>query len=72
MVQGSTVKQPRTFEFLLLSLHIETVGGLATPLVLRGTPLPATRAEGFATAANNQESTMSFEICSGRHHFAQK
>ena len=31
-------------------------GGLATPLILRGTPLPATRSEEFATASDKQES----------------
>jgi hypothetical protein len=29
----------RTFEYLPLSIRIETAGGVATPVVLRGTPL---------------------------------
>jgi hypothetical protein len=30
----------RRFRFLPLTVRLETVGGVATPLVLRGTPLP--------------------------------
>lgn len=37
-----------------LTVRLETLGGVATPLVLRGTPLPATRSEVFSTAAENQ------------------
>lgn len=46
----------RVFAFLPLTIHLETVGGIATPLVLRGTPLPAERVENFSTAADDQES----------------
>jgi len=42
------------FKFLPLSIRLETLGGVATPLILRGTPLPAKRAEVFSTAAENQ------------------
>ncbi len=44
----------REFQFLPVSLRLETLGGVATPLVLRGTPLPAKRSENFSTAADNQ------------------
>ena len=46
----------RTFEFLPLTIRIGTLGGVATPLILRGTPLPAVRAERFSTAADGQVS----------------
>jgi hypothetical protein len=46
----------RKFEFLPLTIRLETLGGVATPLVLRGTPLPATRSEEFSTAAEKQVS----------------
>src|SRR5436305_10982287 len=46
----------RTFDYLPLSIRLETLGGVATPLVLRGTPLPAKRSETFSTAADNQVS----------------
>lgn len=49
-------RQKRIFEFLPLSIHLETKGGLATPLVLRGTPLPTQRSQRFSTAADNQSS----------------
>jgi hypothetical protein len=44
----------RSFAFLPLTIRIETLGGIATPLVLRGTPLPAVRSETFSTASDNQ------------------
>ena len=44
-----------SFKFLPLTLSIETKGGLSTPLVRRGTPLPARRTQRFSTATNNQK-----------------
>jgi len=52
------------FEYLPLSIRVETRGGVATPLVLRGTPLPATRAEVFSTAADSQVS-VEVSLCLG-------
>ncbi|HEY2361890.1 MAG TPA: Hsp70 family protein [Candidatus Angelobacter sp.] len=46
----------RNFDYLPLSIRLETLGGIATPLVLRGTPLPATRSESFSTASDQQTS----------------
>ncbi|HXM63625.1 MAG TPA: Hsp70 family protein [Terriglobales bacterium] len=46
----------RTFKFLPLTLRLGTLGDIATPLVLRGTPLPARRSNTFSTAADNQGS----------------
>lgn len=40
----------RSFKYLPLSVHIETSGGIATPLVLRGTALPVKRSQTFSTA----------------------
>lgn len=51
-----TTKNTRQFRFLPLTISLETLGGVATPLVLRGTPLPAQRTETFSTAADNQTS----------------
>ncbi|MEN6430414.1 MAG: Hsp70 family protein [Coriobacteriales bacterium] len=48
--------QRQSFKFLPLSLMVETQGGVSTPLVLRGTPLPAKRSETFTTADDNQTS----------------
>jgi hypothetical protein len=44
----------RHFEFLPLSIRIETKGGIGSPLVLRGTPLPTKRSQVFSTATDNQ------------------
>lgn len=44
----------REFDFLPLSIRLETLGGVATPLVLRGTPLPTKRSDTFSTATDNQ------------------
>ncbi len=46
----------KEFEYLPLTIAIETLGGISTPLVLRGTPLPATRTQVFSTAGDNQPS----------------
>lgn len=43
------------YKFLPLTLSMETVGGIATPLVKRGTPLPAKRKQRFSTATDNQK-----------------
>jgi hypothetical protein len=46
----------KRFEFLPLSIRIATLGGIATPLVLRGTPLPTKRSDVFSTVEENQAS----------------
>jgi len=46
----------KEFKYLPLTIAIETLGGISTPLVLRGTPLPATRTQVFSTASDNQPS----------------
>lgn len=44
-----------SFKFLPLTLSMETLGGLSTPLVRRGTPLPTRRTQRFSTAVDNQK-----------------
>lgn len=58
-----------TFRFLPLTLHLETLGGIATPLVLRGTPLPATRTETFSTADDDQQ-TVEIKVLMGESPLA--
>ncbi len=41
---------------LSLSFGLETLGGVDTVIIPRGTPLPATRSETFSTAADDQSS----------------
>ncbi|QNM93783.1 molecular chaperone DnaK [Mycoplasma sp. Pen4] len=38
-----------------LTLGIETLGGIATPLIARNTTIPVTKSQIFSTAADNQE-----------------
>ncbi len=42
------------FKYLPLTLNLVTLGGIATPLILRGTPLPTKRSRVFSTATDNQ------------------
>jgi len=51
-----TQEEAIIYDFLPLTLSIETLGGIATPIVRRGTPLPAKRSEVFSTASDNQPS----------------
>lgn len=46
----------RRFSILPLTVRVETLGDIATPFVLRGTPLPTKRSDTFSTAADNQSS----------------
>lgn len=54
MESDESQMQGHEFAFLPITIRIETTGGVATPVVLRGTPLPATRVEVFSTASDNQ------------------
>ena len=42
------------FKYLPVSIRLGTVGGVATPVALRGTPLPCTRSDKYSTAADDQ------------------
>lgn len=44
------------FKLVPLSIGLETLGGIASPVIFRGTPIPAKRVEEFSTAADNQTS----------------
>ncbi|GAI19695.1 unnamed protein product, partial [marine sediment metagenome] len=59
------------FDFLPLTLSIETLGGEATPLIQRGTPLPAKRNQIFSTAADNQKS-VEISVLLGERPLAKK
>lgn len=58
------------FDFLPISVGIETRGGVFTPIVLRGTPLPAKRQQTFSTAADNQ-SAVTIKIYMGERPIAK-
>jgi len=59
------------FEFLPLTLSMETLGGKSTPLVKRGTPLPTERSQTFSTAADNQKS-VEIHVLLGERPLASK
>lgn len=44
----------RVHKILPLSIRVETEGGLADPVILQGTPLPAKRELAYTTATDNQ------------------
>ena len=47
-----------------LSLSIETMGGIATPMIERNTTIPAKKSQVFSTAADNQPS-VDIVVCQG-------
>ena len=61
----------KRFKVLPLTIGIETAGGIATPIVLRGTPLPAKRSQTFSTAADNQD-VVELNIYMGERPIASK
>ncbi len=63
--------EKKEFKILPLSVGIETLGGIFTPLVLRGTPLPAKRHQTFSTASDNQKA-VEIKIYIGERPIAQK
>lgn len=71
MTDKESAKSGRRFRFLPLTMSIETAGGIATPLALRGTPLPAVRSQSFSTAADNQNSVL-IKVLMGESPVAEK
>ncbi len=71
MPERKEKKERKKFKILPLSVGIETLGGIFTPLVLRGTPLPAKRHQTFSTASDNQK-TVEIKIYIGERPIARK
>ena len=55
-VLGGEVKDVLLLDVTPLTLGIETLGGVRTPLISRNTTVPASKTEIFSTAADNQTS----------------
>jgi molecular chaperone DnaK len=55
-VLGGEVKDLLLLEVTTLTLGVETIGGVATPLIQRNTTIPTRKTETFSTAADNQTS----------------
>lgn len=53
-VLGGEVKDILLLDVTPLTLAIETMGGVATPMITRNTTVPASKTEIFSTAADNQ------------------
>jgi molecular chaperone DnaK len=51
---GGEVKDILLLDVTPLTLAIETLGGVATPMIARNTTIPASKTEIFSTAADNQ------------------
>lgn len=63
--------QIKLWKFLPLTFSMETVGGISTPLALRGTPLPISRKQVFSTVEDNQES-VKINVFFGESPLAEK
>ncbi len=53
-VLGGEVKDILLLDVTPLTMGIETLGGVATPMITRNTTIPASKTETFSTAADNQ------------------
>ena len=73
-IQGGVLKGDVKDVVLLdvtpLTLGIETLGGVATPLIERNTTIPTKKSEIFSTAADNQPG-VEIKICQGDRKFAR-
>lgn len=70
LVAGSAAAEIILMDVTPLSLSIETVGGVATKLIERNTPIPTRHSKVFSTAANFQTS-VEIKVLQGERQFAR-
>lgn len=68
-VLSGDVKDILLLDVTPLSLSIETMGGIATPLIKRNTTIPTKQSQVFSTAADNQ-SAVTIHVCQGEREMA--
>lgn len=64
------VKDILVLDVTPLSLGVETLGGVMTPLIPRNTTIPTSKSETFSTAADNQTS-VEIHVLQGEREFAK-
>jgi molecular chaperone DnaK len=68
-VLGGEVKDVLLLDVTPLSLSIETMGGVATPMIARNTTIPVRKTEIFSTAEDSQRA-VEVKICQGERPMA--
>src|SRR5690606_28392553 len=69
-VLGGDVKDVLLLDVTPLTLGIETLGSVATPLIERNTTIPAKKSQTFSTAADNQ-TQVEIHVVQGERPMAQ-
>ncbi len=64
------VKDVLLLDVTPLSLGIETLGGVATKIIEKGTTIPVKKSQTFSTAEDNQPA-VSISVCQGEREFAR-